>query len=270
MDAVVSSHGLSDNTEEAFASLFQAEDRHFWFRARNKVLARVVGQLVADMPAGYRVLEVGCGTGNVLRVLEQVCSRGQVMGMELYDEGLHYARQRVRCPLIAGDIHTFKFPHPFHLIGLFDVLEHLPDDVRILEALRKNLQPGGKLLLTVPAHQSLWSYADEYGGHYRRYSVQQLRAVLEEAGFRVEFVSQFMMMLYPFLKLGRLWNGRGKTDSLEDKKARSVRELQTSGFTNWTLYSLLQWEAGWLTRRRRLPLGTSLLAIAEPVMGENA
>jgi SAM-dependent methyltransferase len=264
MDALVSAHGLADNTVEAFAALFQAEDRHFWFRARNKVLARVVAQLVAGLPAGYRVLECGCGTGNVLRVLEQVCTRGQVVGMELYEEGLHYARQRVQCPLIAGDIHEVTFPQPFDLIGLFDVLEHLPDDVRILQALRKNLQLGGRLLLTVPAHQALWSYADEYGGHYRRYAPRQLSAVLEEAGFRVEYQTQFMMMLYPFLKLGRRWNSRGRTQTLEDQKARSVRELEVSTPVNAALYALLSWEAWWIARRGHLPLGTSLLAIAVP------
>jgi SAM-dependent methyltransferase len=264
MDAPVSSHGFADNTAETFAGLFQAEDRHFWFRARNQVLARVVSRLVSGMPEGYRVLEVGCGTGNVLRVLEQVCAAGQVVGMELYDEGLHYARTRVQCPLIAGDIHETVFPEPFHLIGLFDVLEHLPDDVRILQALRKNLAPGGRLLLTVPAHQSLWSYADEYGGHYRRYALKQLHAVLEEAGFRVEYMSQFMMLLYPLMKFGRLWNSRGQVQTLEDRRQRSVRELHLSRLTNRLLYWLLRWEASSIGARGRLPLGTSLLAVAVP------
>lgn len=265
MDAVVASHGFADASADTFAALFKAEDRHFWFRARNKVLASVVAQIVADWPAGYRVLEVGCGTGNVLRVLEQVCSQGDVFGMELHEDGLHYARQRVKCPLLAGDIHDMTFPRPFNLIGLFDVLEHLPDDMRILQALRKNLQPGGRLLLTVPAHQSLWSYADEYGGHYRRYSPGQLRAVLEESGFRVDYLTQFMMMLYPFMKLGRWWNSKGETQTLQDRKERTIRELQIAPVANATLYGLLSWEAGWIARRRRLPLGTSLLAIAEPL-----
>jgi SAM-dependent methyltransferase len=265
MNLPVSSHGFAEMTAETFAGLFAVEDRHFWFRARNKVLARVVSRLVAKLPDGYRVLEVGCGTGNVLRVLEQVCARGQVVGMELYEEGLHYARTRVRCPLIAGDIHETVFPEPFNLIGLFDVLEHLPDDVRILKALRQNLAPGGRLLLTVPAHQSLWSYADEYGGHFRRYGTRQLRAVLEEAGFQVEYLTQFMTMLYPFMRLGRLWNGRGQTGALQDQRERSIRELHVSRFANSLLYSLLQWEAWWLERRGHLPLGTSLLAIATPV-----
>jgi cyclopropane fatty-acyl-phospholipid synthase-like methyltransferase len=56
-----------------FKPLSAIEDRHFWFRARNQVIAGLVGQLTARLPAGYRVLEVGCGTGNVLRALEEAC-----------------------------------------------------------------------------------------------------------------------------------------------------------------------------------------------------
>jgi SAM-dependent methyltransferase len=262
MAAPLPSETFAHDPSGSFTALFEAEERHFWFRARNKVLERVVSRLVAPLPPGYRVLEVGCGTGNVLRVLERVCARGEVIGTDLYEDGLRYARRRVRCPLLAGDIHTMTFPHRFDLIGLFDVLEHLPDDTRILRALRDNLKPGGRLLLTVPAHRALWSYADEYGGHYRRYSPRQLRDLLEATGFRVEYLTQFMMLLYPFLWLGRRWNGRGRDQSLRQRKEQSDRELRPHPFVNALLYRLLSWERWWLRRRLRLPLGTSLLAVA--------
>ncbi len=102
-----------------FALLFQIEDRHFWFRARNQVIATVVKRLTADMPRGYRVLEIGCGTGNVLRVLEQVCTDGTVIGLDLFLEGLRYARQRTHAMLVQGDMLHLPFGAPFDLIGLF-------------------------------------------------------------------------------------------------------------------------------------------------------
>src|SRR5258707_6132708 len=130
-----------------FAHLFAAEDRHFWFRARNRVLGRVVGQLVAPLPPGYRMLEAGCGNGNVLRVLEEVCAGGEVIGTDLMPERLQYAGQRTHCRLVQADLHELPFDTPFDLIGLFDVLEHLPDDRRALRDLRAALAPAGTLLL---------------------------------------------------------------------------------------------------------------------------
>src|SRR5882762_1346376 len=109
-----------------FETLFQAEDKHFWFRARNRVIRAIVRQLIASFPSGYRVLEVGC-----------------VTGMDLFEEGLCFARRRTTCPLVVGDVHTASFPHKLHLVGLFDVLEHLPDDEQVLRDLNRFLLPGG-------------------------------------------------------------------------------------------------------------------------------
>src|SRR5690349_11902313 len=69
---------------DLFRTLFTVEDRHFWFRARNRLIRTLTRQVTARLPAGYRVLEVGCGTGNVLRYLEQASPRGTVIGMDLF------------------------------------------------------------------------------------------------------------------------------------------------------------------------------------------
>ena len=90
---------------DSFASLFDVEDRHFWFRARNKAIAALTSQVAARMTAGYRVLEAGCGTGNVLRVLERTCPGGMVVGMDLSPAGLQYARQRTSCSLVHACCH---------------------------------------------------------------------------------------------------------------------------------------------------------------------
>ena len=80
-----------------------------------------------------------------------------------------------------------------------------------LRALREALAPGGRLMLTVPAHQYLWSYFDEAAHHCRRYSSREIRERLVEAGFEVEFQSQFMTCIFPLVWLFRKvssWNQR--------------------------------------------------------------
>lgn len=86
------------------------------------------------------------------------------------------ARCRLNCELVQADIYNLPNWKPFDLIGLFDVLEHLPDDVKALKEIRKALKPGGKLILTVPASMKLWSYVDEVAGHYIRYSSKTLKS----------------------------------------------------------------------------------------------
>src|SRR5262249_13538706 len=81
-----------------------AEDRHFWFVARNAIIAALVAQIEPMLPLPYRVLEIGCGAGNTLKAIRGVCRRGSLIGMDLYREGLVLARDRVECPLVQGDV----------------------------------------------------------------------------------------------------------------------------------------------------------------------
>jgi SAM-dependent methyltransferase len=247
-------------------ALFRAEQRHFWFRSRNRVLGRVVGGLTATLPDGYRVLEVGCGNGNVLAELERVCHRGVVVGVDLCEESLAYARRRTRCRLLCADVHDLPDKAPFDVIGLFDVLEHVPDDVALLTGLRRSLAGGGRLVLTVPANMALWSHSDEYAGHFRRYSASTLRTALVSSGYRVDYCTQFMAALYPLMwlkrKLAPLLRRRGGKPEAEWRRDLVLGDIKVVPLLNGILSFLLRLELPFLGRRWRLPLGTSLLAVA--------
>ncbi len=242
-----------------FANLFAVEDRHFWFRARNRVISALVSQAVAGLPPGHRVLEIGCGDGNVLRFLERACPDAVLVGMDLYDEGLQYARRRTSsCHLVRGDVTQSPFGTTFQVIGMFDVLEHIADDRAILRDLWNLLDHRGTLLLTVPAHGHLWSHFDEAAGHCRRYRLDDLRAKLEEAGYQVEYLTQYMASIHPLVWLNR--KARPKVRTTEDVVQRELRIVPV---LNEVLSFLLSCEAKWVAKRRRLPFGASLLVVAK-------
>ena len=250
---------------EFFGHLFAVEDRHFWFRARNHAIATVVTQIEARLTSGYRVLEVGCGTGNVLRVLEQHCTRGVVVGMDLFAEGLRYARRRTSCMLVQGDVHAPPFAARFDLIGLFDLLEHLSEDAPVLRTVHDMLAPEGTLLLTVPAHPSLWSYFDSASRHRRRYAPAELERKLSGAGYRVEYLTQYMATIYPWVWLRRVFAAladRRAAGDVDRAAELASKELRIRPVFNELLAWLLSYEARLLARRRRLPIGTSLIAVA--------
>jgi SAM-dependent methyltransferase len=245
-----------------FEELARVEDRHFWFQARNHLISKLVKKLSSRMSPGYSVLEVGCGTGNVLRVLQETCRNGRVVGLELWFDGLRFARKRSSARLVQGDVRNYPFGKQFDLIGMFDVLEHLPEELETLRALREALAPDGKLILTVPAHQFLWSYFDEAAHHCRRYSMEEIRARLAEAGFQVEFISQFMACTFPIVWLWRKVSGRRQHGKPDDARTLAAREFRVLPVMNGALTMLLKLEALWLSRGHGLPIGTSLLVIA--------
>ena len=246
-----------------FADLAIAEDRHFWFRARNRLIAELSRRICSRLPPGQRVLEVGCGTGNVLRALTQGCPEAIVVGLELWFEGLRFARQRTSALLVQGDVRACPLGKMFHLVGLFDVLEHLPEEKQALLAIRQLLASNGRLMLTVPAHQALWSYFDEASMHCRRYSPVEICDRLREAGFEVEFVSQFMGCIFPIVWLvRRLTGARRRPSDPQSARKMAAEEFRIVPLLNGTLNWLLNLEARWIGRGHHLPIGTSLVVIA--------
>jgi SAM-dependent methyltransferase len=246
-----------------YGRLHELEGRHFWFRARSRVISTVVSQLTSQLEEGFRVLEVGCGTGGILNVLDDECRRGHVFGMDLFHEGLCFASKRTQATLVQGDIHRRPFDASFDVVGAFDVIEHLADDTRALRSLAGLLKPGGAVIVTVPAEPSFFSYFDRAVGHYRRYTKSSLTALLARSGFAVEYATHYMTSIYPLVWLGRrLAPLRKKSETYGDVYELAMAEFRIPPVVNDLLAWILSQEARVIARRRPLPFGTSLLAIA--------
>ena len=254
--------GRASYDPQFFPKIAAVEDRHFWFSARNRIIAAAVRTVIGGLATGYRVLEVGCGTGVVLRQLVEVCHGAEVVGIDLFPEAVAFASRRASCRVLVGDALNPPALGEFDVVGMFDVLEHLPDDRAILRGLGRFLKPGGALILTVPAHMSLWSYFDVSASHCRRYEREELEAKLIETGFKVAYVTEFMMTLFPLVWAGRRLNGGRRPVAREVADARTAKELKVIPGVNGLLKSMLSLEAAPIAHGWRLPKGTSILAIA--------
>lgn len=241
-----------------FPTLAQVERRHYWFRARREVVRDVLRDAVPDL--GQRALfDIGCGSGGLLAFLAE--SGVRVAGAcDVYPESLALVRQRVAAPLVLVD--EGRFP-PLGtgqaLLSLFDVLEHIDDDLGTLRHLARVLEPGGILVLTVPAHKFLFDEMDEIAHHRRRYTRRELGSKLREAGFAVRHIAHFMAPLVPLVALR--WAARalpGRASAMERRKA----ELSVTPVLNGLMRALLRLERP-LVRAGALPFGTSLVAVAE-------
>lgn len=254
-----------------FERLASVEDEHFWFRTRNHVIHALTRQVAGKLPPGCRVLEIGCGAGNVLRELGKACPHGLVVGSDLFFEGLKFARNRVAGPLVQADLHALPFDVKFDVVGLFDVIEHIPNDVEVLEHLARMIAPGGRLFLTVPASPSLWSYFDEGAHHCRRYRSLEMKEKLQSAGFEIEFLSHYMTSIFPLVWLARRLTrlaSRSRSLTIEQATALTLAEFKITPLVNPLLTWILSLETGFLVQRRPLSFGASLLALArKPLVG---
>jgi SAM-dependent methyltransferase len=179
---------------------------------------------------------------------------------DAYPESLELVRRRIDTTLVLVDEGPLPPLGPGQsLLGLFDVLEHMDDDVAVLRFLGSVLSPGGVLVLTVPAHPFLFDEMDEIAHHRRRYRRRELRDKLHAAGFDVPMLTHFMSPLVPALVVlrgaGRLFS-RGR-----DARARRDVEFRVVPVFNGAMRALLALEQ-LVLRVLPLPFGSSILAVA--------
>jgi len=193
----------------------ELDSLHWWYRARREILSRVIETEIAPAP-GSRILEIGCGTGHNLDMLGRF---GTVDAVEMDQAARDVASQRLGRPALESHLPDLPGVETgvYDLVALLDVLEHVEEDREALMAISRRLKPGGRVLLTVPAFQWMWSAHDEVNHHKRRYTKKQLKTVISGAGLRVEMMSYFNSLLFPLAAGARLAGQvTGKTDS-DDK-----------------------------------------------------
>ena len=136
-----------------------------------------------------KVLEIGCGTGDFSLELSRLGHQG--LAIDIAAEAIGVASKKLSTTNIAARQADFFTLHDtYDAVFLFEVLEHLKEDVQALKKIAKLVRKNGLFILSVPAHQHLFGRDDEWGGHYRRYDRHDLVSKLDAAGFeRIYFWS---------------------------------------------------------------------------------
>lgn len=246
-----------DYPDEGNAFCFQVEDHSFWFRHRNACILEAVRRFPPSGP----VFDIGGGNGFVARALVQAGYPAVVV--EPGEAGARNAQARGLAPVVCATLDDAGFaPGSLPAAGLFDVLEHMADDRAVLQQLAHLLPSGGRLYLTVPAYQWLWSSDDDLSGHHRRYSGRSLRRVVEGAGFAVEYATQiFWPLPLPVLVMRALPSRLGLRATADPAAIREELQPRENLLTR-ALGAVLDLEARWLRSGGRLPFGGSCLLVA--------
>jgi SAM-dependent methyltransferase len=237
-----------------YETMAELDERHWWYRARREVLHALISRLVRP-PSNARILEIGCGTGHNLPMLQRF---GQVDALELDEQARALAERRLGRAVMNSPLPELEGVSERHydLVGTFDVIEHVDDDRAALRSIALRLKPGGKLIMTVPAHQWMWSAHDVVNHHKRRYSRGALKQLVEESPLRLESIGYFNSLLFPLAVAERLSSKvRGKDDADLSLPSAPVNAALERAFA----------AERHLVGRLPLPPGLSLFAVASAI-----
>ena len=233
------------------------EAHHWWFRARRAIVRDMLQRRYHG--AGAPVVDLGCGTGGMLPLLSEF---GPVVGLDPAPLAREYCRTKLNMEVIDGSLPD-RVPlasDHYGLAALFDVIEHVDDDVATLREAWRILKPGGLAVITVPACPWLWARHDEVNEHKRRYTRAELQRKILQAGFRAPRLSYYNFWFLPAIatvRLGQKLAGRFYRPSPDNC------DLSLSPrWINRILEQVMSSER-FLLRYLRLPWGASLIATAE-------
>jgi SAM-dependent methyltransferase len=241
-------------------SCFKIEDASFWFHHRNAITVSLV-QHFSPRPVFY---DVGGGNGCVTKRLQDAGI--DCVLVEPGAEGVANARLR-------GVTHVVQSmwspeivrPESAEAIGLFDVVEHIQDDIGFLNGVHQTLAPNGLVFITVPALHSLWSYEDVYAGHFRRYRLGELQRLLIKTGFKVEYSSYFFSMLpLPIFALRSVPSFLGWRKAPDSESIRN-EHTAAKGFAGRMMDRWLQWEQGRVAALKSIFTGSSCVIVGRKV-----
>lgn len=242
--------------DKAFCDeLIRQEKSNGWHMARRALLRHILGGI--SLPPEPLILDAGCGSGGNLPILAKF---GTVLGFEPEEKLREAAQSRGIGTIESGSL-PYNTPFEdktFDLIALLDVLGHLEDDSNALKALHEKLNKRGLLIITVSAHPWIFNGLDRRHGNLRRYSRAQLKKLLNESGYQIEFFN--------------LWNISGLfalcalklAEKLGAKELYKLFSKPFSKTTNRVIGQIIAAERH-LLPHIHMPCGASFLVIARKI-----
>ncbi len=238
-----------------YARMAEREQTYWWHIGRFRIMESYLGLATKGAKKQKtKILNIGCGTGGTIKILEQF---GSVENVDVSDDAIKLMKKAgYSVTKVSGIKLPFK-EATFNVVGAFDVLEHIDEDVAALAEWMRVLKPGGKVVLTVPAYKWLWSEHDTSLHHHRRHTRKGIKQRAVEAGLDPVKVSYAIVFSLP-LVVGFRWLNKllgRKTDG----------ETSYVNVPNWlnTVFTKLLFIEAWFHKYISFPFGTSVVAILE-------
>lgn len=232
--------------------MFRQEKTHWWHVAKRRLVEEAIKNDWFKKK-NFSIFDAGCGTGALLLELRDLTT--EIYGGDISSKSLRFTKNRGISNLLKIDFEK-KLPYPskkFDCVTCLDVLEHVGNDKQMLSEFYRLLKKNGRLYLTVPAYQFLWSYWDVSLGHKRRYQKSSLIRLIGKTGFQVKYSSYFYSFLLPVAIVFRI--------------VKTVSSQKSSDFVVFpTIINQLMLFLCWLERKLMklfpIPFGLSIFIVA--------
>src|SRR6185437_3588675 len=178
--------------DEGNESCFAIEKNSFWFNHRNDVIV----QLMKKFPFEGNFADIGGGNGYQAGFIKQNFPEKEVFLIEPGYQGCLNATKYGLRNVYNIPFQDFDFfSNNIGAVGVFDVVEHIKDDVGFLSEISRHVKKGTYIFMTVPAYNLLWSDTDDHAGHFRRYTSKSIKSLAAKTGFGLANTGYFMSYL---------------------------------------------------------------------------
>ena len=184
---------MQEEYEKIYEKLYL---KHWWWRAREKFIIDIVSQYKPKVRDNL-ILDIGCGNGLIFDSMKPF---GKIEGIEASQNVVNESGRNRGKIKIGKAKELLLEPKRFDIILLLDVIEHVQDDCDLIDTAKKLLSQEGKIFITVPAHQFLWTKHDDVNLHLRRYNKRTLTSKLSQLNLSILHI-EFKFVLVAYIKL---------------------------------------------------------------------
>lgn len=250
---------MRDREYELMAAV---EPVHWWYCGLRDLIGRTLRKYALHEQSERRALDAGCGTGENLRLIQEVLHPTYLGGFDISPFALEAARRKVpdadvyHSDLCAPDFHADCYDVILSC-DAFSMLE--TEEVRHgLAQLASRLRPGGLLVMNLPAYRWLASEHDVAVGTRKRFTRAEVRQFFDASGLEPALVTYRVCALFPAVVLARLPSMLGRRPPVEAARSDLARPLSRG---NRRLLAVLRWENAVIMRGVPLPFGSSVYAV---------
>jgi len=182
--------------------MYKSELNHWWDKAKRKIVFSLVKKYYKSSNTRPKILDIGCGMGVLAKEAENL---GEYYGIDISQKAVEFCKKRGVQNVKQGEATDIPYEdNQFDIVLTLDAIEHVEDDTRVLDEIRRVARPGGMVIVTAPAFQFLWGPTDVINQHFRRYRLKDLRLKFKQKSFSILKSSYYNTFLFLPIVLVRM------------------------------------------------------------------